>query len=276
MSSLTIIEKKYFESLFDMANGYVMDFTNDSFYTFCKEIANVDIYLDKPRFIAVSKANRLREFWDSESDQVVGKLLSGLLEVWKLNRSDNSASANDLQYIECQNIVNRLLGKDQTAVNSELQFMSKDFGNISLSEIGIEPVLLPVLEGRLNEISKCMHSGAPLSVILLCGSILEGVLLNLAIKNPKRFNEASISPKNREGKVKQFHEWNLAQFIDVACEIGFITLDVKKYSHSLRDFRNYIHPFEQMASRFNPDIHTAKISYQVLKAAVACLSGDRK
>ena len=184
-------------------------------------------------------------------------------------------SANDLQYIECQNIVNRLLGKDQVDVNSEQQFMSKDYGNISLSEIGIEPVLLPVLESRLNEINKCMNSGAPLSAVLLCGSILEGVLLSLAIKNPKIFNQSSISPKDREGKVKPFQDWSLAQFIDVACDTGFLTLDIKKFSHSLRDFRNYIHPYEQMASRFNQDIHTAEISYQVLKAAVACLSGDR-
>ena len=72
MSSLTTIEKKYFESLFDMAGGYVMDFTNDSFRAFCKETANVDFYIDKHPFIAVSKANRLRAFWDNESDQVVG------------------------------------------------------------------------------------------------------------------------------------------------------------------------------------------------------------
>jgi hypothetical protein len=46
---------------------------------------------------------------------------------------------------------------------------------------------------------------------------------------------------------------------------------VKKYSHSLRDFRNYIHPYEQLSSRFDPDIKTAKISFQVLKAAIADL-----
>jgi hypothetical protein len=44
--------------------------------------------------------------------------------------------------------------------------------------------------------------------------------------------------------------------------------DTQKFSHSLRDFRNYIHPFEQMSSGFNPREHTAKICLQVLKAAI--------
>ena len=48
--------------------------------------------------------------------------------------------------------------------------------------------------------------------------------------------------------------------------------DVKKFSHALRDFRNYIHPFQQMASQFNPDQHTAKICWQVLQAAITQLS----
>ena len=78
-----------------------------------------------------------------------------------------------------------------------------------------------------------------------------------------------MCPKHKEtDKVKQFHEWSLNNFVEVAHDIGFIGLDVKTYSHSLRDFRNYIHPYEQMSSGFNPDMHTARISWQVLKAAI--------
>jgi len=36
-----------------------------------------------------------------------------------------------------------------------------------------------------------------------------------------------------------------------------------------------IHPFQQMSSRFSPDRHTAAICLQVLKAAIASLSGQR-
>lgn len=60
----------------------------------------------------------------------------------------------------------------------------------------------------------------------------------------------------------------MSNFIDVSYEVGFLKEDVKKFSHSLRDFRNYIHPYQQMSIGFQPDEHTAKICFQVLKAAL--------
>ena len=100
--------------------------------------------------------------------------------------------------------------------------------------------------------------------------------LGAAQKEPARFNRAAASPKANDGKVKHFPDWSLAQFIDVACEIDLLKPDVKKFSHGLRDFRNYIHPYEQMVSRFTPDEHTAKLCFQVLKAALASVAGERK
>ena len=59
--------------------------------------------------------------------------------------------------------------------------------------------------------------------------------------------------------------------INVSYELGYIREDVKKFSQGVRDFRNYIHPHEQVKSKFYPDIHTAKICLQVLKATLADL-----
>ena len=88
------------------------------------------------------------------------------------------------------------------------------------------------------------------------------------------FNRSSASAKVG-GKVKPFHAWSLAQFIDVATGVGVLKEDVKKFSHGTRDFRNYIHPYEQLASGFKPDEHTARVCLQVLKAAVASVAGTR-
>ena len=89
------------------------------------------------------------------------------------------------------------------------------------------------------------------------------------------FNSARASPKTPDGKVRQFQDWTLSHFIDVASEIGVIKLDVQKFSHGLRDFRNYIHPYQQVISGFTPDEHTAKVCLQVLKAALASAAGER-
>ena len=40
------------------------------------------------------------------------------------------------------------------------------------------------------------------------------------------------------------------------------------FVQALRYFRNYVHPYEQMASGFAPRQQTAKICLQVLKAAI--------
>lgn len=103
---------------------------------------------------------------------------------------------------------------------------------------------------------------------MLAGSTLEGIYLGLATQYPHQFNSTKSSPKDNVGKVKKFYEWNLSNFIDVSKELDLIQYDTQKFSHSLRDFRNYIHPFEQMSSGFSPREHTAKICLQVLKAAI--------
>ena len=276
MSSLTIVEKKYFEDMFGMSSGYVLDFTNNTFSTFFRETVRLDIYAQKYAFNGDSKTKRLRAFWEIEPDSVVGKVLSEILEVWKYQNSQNHSETRDMRYDKCQEIVRRLLGKELREVDADKRFLETDYGNISMDKIPIDSSLIPILKGRLEEAQRCFQSNSPLAVIFLSGSILEGVLLGTAIQSPREFNQAENSPKDKAGKVKPFQEWSLSQFIDVAYDLGILKLDVKKFSYGLRDFRNYIHPYEQMASKFHPDKHTAQICLQVLKAAIACLSGERR
>ena len=155
--------------------------------------------------------------------------------------------------------------------DTEDQFLSREFSNISVQRIGLEGVVSEILEDRIKEIEKCYLSGAYLSVIIIAGSTLEGILLGLANKYPKQFNMAISSPKNK-GKVRPFHEWTLSAFIDVAYELRLVQYDIQKFSHNLRDFRNYIHPYEQMSSGFNPRQDTAKICLHVLKVAIQEIS----
>lgn len=276
MISLKTIEKKLFEDILGMASGYVLDFTNNTFAEFFRDTVNIDIYADKYSFNGDSKAKRLRAFWEVEPDSVVGIVLSELLEVWKYENLKSGNTTNDAQYKEGKKIADRLLGKQSKEEDLEKRFLDKDFGGMSVNTLSIDSSLLPILENRLKEASLCLQAGASLSVIFLCGSILEGILLGVALQNPRQFNQAFNSPKDRSGKVKPFQDWSLSQFIDVACELKLLQIDVKKFSHALRDFRNYIYPYQQMASNFAPDQHTAKICMQVLKAAIAGLSGRRR
>ncbi len=179
---------------------------------------------------------------------------------WKIVRNQANITFQKLDKVE---INEEIQGKE-----SENEFLSREFKDVNVSHLGLEGAVSDVLQHRIKEIEKCFSADSPLAVILLAGSTLEGVFLGLAIQYPRQFNSAKSSPKDSSGKVKQFHEWSLRCFIDVARELGLIQHDTQKFSHSLRDFRNYIHPFEQMSSGFKPREHTAKICLQVLKAAI--------
>jgi len=159
---------------------------------------------------------------------------------------------------------------------SENDFLKQEFKNIDISKLNLDLSFETVIQQRLKEIELSLNSGASLSVIFLCGSTLEGLLLNIATQNPQKFNTSKSAPKNSDGKVKQLHEWTLDNLINVAYDAGLIKLDIKKFGHTLKDFRNYIHPRQQASQNFNPDKHTAEISWKVLQATIANLIGERK
>ena len=161
--------------------------------------------------------------------------------------------------------------------DNEKLFLEKEFGEIHLEKLGLDNDITNILLLRIEEIKNCMTAHAPLAAIILLGSVLEGILLGIAKQMPKQFNQSNSAPKNATNNaVKRFQEWSLANFIDVAFDLELINEDVKRYSQGLRDFRNYIHPDVQLTSKFNPNDETAKISFQVLKAAISQLSKSIK
>lgn len=275
MSTLKTIDRQPFEDLLGMSGGYVMDFTDATFASFFAESVKRNIHDDRYTTYGSSKAKKLRAFWDIESDAVVGKTLGELVDLWEYKNPD-ATTKDKATAKRCRDIIARLLGKAASPELTEEQFLKRDFSDVAIGKVPIEASLIPILESRFQEAVRSLNARCPLSTIFMCGSVLEGLLLGMALANPKDFNQAGAAPKDKAGNNKQFPEWTLAQMIDVSCELGYLKLDVKKFGHALRDFRNYIHPYQQMSSRFAPDEHTAEICIQVLRAAIASLGGSRK
>lgn len=280
MANLKQTDKLILERQFGMEGGYVLDFSNQLFQQYIFDVCKLDIYDSKYSALGDSKAKRLRMFWQLEADRTVGILINELLAYWqtykKLHGSNITKEEAEI-FNDCLRIANRLRGvvKSEQKSSSETakeEFLNKEFKNISIEKLPIDGAVQEIIADRLDEIQKTIKSECALSAVILCGSVLEGILLGMATSNMKDFNQSIASPKNKEtGKVLPFQEWTLSNFIDVSYDIGLLGLDVKKFSHVLRDFRNYIHPYMQMSSRFSPDIDTAKISWQVLQAAISDL-----
>lgn len=276
MANLSNNEKQVLEKLFQMKSGYVLNFSDRTMREFFADEMGIDIYEEKYRYASGSKANCIRGFWQIADQALIGKSILRLIEYIEnqifLGKLEKEDFPEDL--IErSREIGSKLLGKSsQTQEIREDEFLNKEFKGVSIDKLKLDGSVTAILQQRLEEIKKCLNAKASLSVIFLCGSTLEGILLGIASNRPREFNQTAISPKDKTGKVKQFYDWRLSDFINAARELNILGEDVKKFSHALRDFRNYIHPYEQMASNFNPDEHTAKICWQVLQTAIIQLS----
>jgi hypothetical protein len=143
--------------------------------------------------------------------------------------------------------------------------------------LGLESKVGEILKNRWDEAQRCVDSEAYLSSTIIMGSMLEGLLLGIFQRNPAIANKCPSAPKDtKTGKIKNFANWSLSEMIDVAHQVGWLGLDVKKFSHSLREFRNLIHPYEQMVTGMNPDSDTCGISWLVVQAAVNDIAGQLK
>lgn len=106
MSSLSHIDKRRLEALFNMSSGYVLNFSDATFGDFFVDTVDIDIHSEKYQKGGTSKAKKLREFWRLESDHIVGKVILALVEHAESFASDSQSK--DLAD-QCREITNRLL-----------------------------------------------------------------------------------------------------------------------------------------------------------------------
>ena len=108
MSSLILTEKTKLERLFDMSCGYVLNFSDNTLGAFFAEF-DIDIHSNTYQCVGTSKAKKLRAFWTSEPDHVVGQALLRLIDHpadLRPNMDDKTKALSD----HCREIAKRLLG----------------------------------------------------------------------------------------------------------------------------------------------------------------------
>lgn len=280
IAKFEIQEKKIIEKFLGMDSGYVLNFSNRTFSDFFVENFKINIYDDKYADRGESKAKRLKTFWEKESNSLVADSIEKMIEWWESDSLINEVEITNNQKVlaekckkNAKNVRNRNTANIQ---NEEIEFLNKKFDSISIKTLNLTNTMENVIQQRLDEINKCLNNDISLGAIFLIGSTLEGLLIDVAKRNPEKFNKSKSAPKDTNGSIKKFKDWSLNSLIDVAHETNFIELDVKKFSHSLRDFRNYIHPEEQVAQNFNPDKNTAILAYNVLLAAMEDLNKRKR
>ena len=141
-----------------------------------------------------------------------------------------------------------------------------------ISPLGLWPELAENIVYRWEEARICFTAKAYLSCIVMLGGLLEGLLLGVIQKNPDKANQCKSTPRSKDtGKPERFSNWTLNNMITVARECGWLDYDAQKFSHALRDYRNLIHPHEQIQQATTPNEGSCRISFEVAQKAISDL-----
>ena len=101
------------------------------------------------------------------------------------------------------------------------------------------------------------------SCVILCGSILEGLLLDILSQYPRETEE--IYTKLRQKSPPELSRWSLADMVEVARERGVLREGVFHLSQALREFRNLIHPGRQMREKVQLSEEEASIAVNTVR-----------
>jgi len=112
MANINFIEKDFFERLFVMDAGYVLDFTNRAFQEFIHSVMGINVYT---KYQGLSKAKILRKIIVDYDDITVGKLLLHLMEYMQARKMITDSN-RDI-FVKGVGIAQRLTGKTVASEN---------------------------------------------------------------------------------------------------------------------------------------------------------------
>ncbi|RMI35397.1 hypothetical protein [Nocardia stercoris] len=106
---------------------------------------------------------------------------------------------------------------------------------------------------RAAEARICQRSGAHTMAVIAIGSFVEGLLYTMLSERCDDCRNGRFIGSN--GEMTSMRQPNLAALIDTAHALEWIQLDAKTFMHTVRNFRNYIHPRLELADnpRFDSD-----------------------
>lgn len=136
------------------------------------------------------------------------------------------------------------------------------------SALASDNVMKAILVRRWEECQLCAKAGAHLASTVMMGALLEALFVARANKMPDKsalFSAKSTPLDSKTRKPIPLQEWTLQPYIDVSCELGWITKSGKDVAAVLRDYRNYVHPEKERRHGIILSEHDSKMFWEVTK-----------
>jgi hypothetical protein len=119
--------------------------------------------------------------------------------------------------------------------------------------------LLALLHRDYQEVQRAFVAKCWKATIVLAGGAMEAILLDRLTLDKERSVLATSAPKTTD-----LTRWDLSNLIKVAVELKLVNSSVEKLSHSVREYRNLIHPGNELRNKLTVGAEEARIAIEIL------------
>jgi hypothetical protein len=130
-----------------------------------------------------------------------------------------------------------------------------------------------VLENYYSQAVKAYEVGSYLATLVACGSVLEGLLTFALLQRKDAAQNSSKACKDKKGIILPLEKWNLTNLVDVADDLNLIGKTAKQASWAVKEFRNFIHPYNMVTQSARPDQALAMSALAAVEEITRSLSG---
>lgn len=198
------------------SKGYILDFSNTSLQDFIGSVTGINIYEEgKYDNYGTSKANRLRSFFEKESDRIVGKVLLELVEYQKT--LDTQYHSPETHHDEIVEIANKLvLGSVNEQDNAAETVHFEEIREQILSELKKAEFTIWIAVAWFTDIQlhDCLitkkHQGLNIQIIINDDNINNSSGLDY-----NQFETYKLPPSGPRSINKMHHKFCIIDFITV-------------------------------------------------------------
>jgi hypothetical protein len=130
-----------------------------------------------------------------------------------------------------------------------------------------------ILENYHSQAVKAYEVGSYLGALVTCGSLVEGLLTFALLQRKDAAQNSSKAQKDKKGTVLPLEKWNLTNLIDVAVDLNLVGKTAKQASWAVKEFRNFIHPYNLVAQSARPDQALAMSALAAVEEITRSLNG---
>jgi len=179
-----------------------------------------------------------------------------------------------------KNINNGKLQLENVSINIEkLKELNEDDSVYELHEQSWEFIkddeLKKIIVRDYDELRRILKVQAPKSAIVLSGSILEAVLVNIIRQNEDKGKQAYLKVFTKVTSAPPIQEWSLNQLILIGAELGILDGDTKRHADVIREYRNLIHPMVEVRRNSGLDNEILIAHLSLLKRIFRVLSDSK-